>query len=138
MARVRIQTETDIDWLVTRDSVFPENSANFSEGELSASYRIREPGGNELPQLMELRYQPNAEVQVHAHDEDEIIFIVGGEMHLGSRVLGPGTSIAISGKTFYGFKAGPAGLQFLNFRPRQDTSFYTTKESLAAGGHRPG
>jgi hypothetical protein len=70
MARVRIQTETDIDWLVTRDSVPPENSTNFSEGELSASYRIREPGGNHLPQLMELRYEPNAEVQVHAHDED--------------------------------------------------------------------
>jgi hypothetical protein len=133
MARVRIQTETDIDWLVTRDSVPAEKSANFSEGELSASYRIREPGGSNLPQLMELRYEPNAEVQVHAHDEDEIIFIVGGEMHLGSRVLRPGTSIAISGKTFYGFKAGPGGLQFLNFRPRQDTSFYTTKESLAAG-----
>jgi hypothetical protein len=133
MARVRIQTETDIDWLVTRDSVPPENATNFSEGELSASYRIREPGGNDLPQLMELRYEPNAEVQVHAHDEDEIIFIVGGEMHLGSRVLGPGTSIAISGKTFYGFKAGPAGLRFLNFRPRRDNSFYTTKESLARG-----
>jgi mannose-6-phosphate isomerase-like protein (cupin superfamily) len=131
MARVRIHTETDIGWHVTRDSVPPENSTNFSEGELSASYRIREPGGNDQPQLMELRYLPGAEVQVHAHDEDEIIFIVDGEMHLGSRVLGPGTSIAISGRTFYGFKAGPAGLQFLNFRPRQDTTFYTTKESMA-------
>jgi hypothetical protein len=130
MARVRIQTEADIGWLVTRDSVPPENSTNFSEGELSASYRIREPGANDRPQLMELRYEPNAEVQVHAHDEDEIIFIVGGEMHLGTRVLGPGTSVAISGKTFYGFKAGPKGLQFLNFRPRQDTTFYTTKESM--------
>jgi uncharacterized cupin superfamily protein len=131
MARVRIHTDADIGWHVTRDSVPPENSTNFSEGELSASYRIREAGGNDQPQLMELRYLPGAEVQVHAHDEDEIIFIVGGEMHLGSRVLGPGTSIAISGKTFYGFKAGPAGLQFLNFRPRQDTTFYTTKESMA-------
>jgi len=130
MARVRIHTDVDISWLVTRESVSPENSANFSEGELSASYRIREAGGHDQPQLMELRYEPHAEIQVHAHDEDEIIFIVDGEMHLGGRVLGPGTSIAISGKTFYGFTAGPAGLQFLNFRPRQDTTFYTTKESL--------
>jgi hypothetical protein len=54
-------------------------------------------------------------------------------MHIGGRVLGPGTSVAIAGKTFYGFTAGPDGLQFLNFRPRQDVTFYTTKEALTTG-----
>ena len=131
MARVRIQTEADFGWLISRETLPEGMTGNYSEGELNASYRIREQGTDDEPQLVELRYEPDAEVQVHAHDEDEIIYILGGEMHLGSRVLGPGTSIAIAGKTFYGFKAGPTGLQFLNFRPRQDMTFYTTKESLA-------
>jgi uncharacterized cupin superfamily protein len=80
---------------------------------------------------MELRYEPHAEIQIHAHDEDEIIYVLAGEMHLGNRVLCPGSTVAIAGKTFYGFKAGPTGLQFLNFRPRQDITFYRSREELA-------
>src|ERR1019366_1328377 len=102
MARVRIQTEADFGWLISRETLPEGMTGNYSEGELNASYRIREQGTDDEPQLVELRYEPDAEVQVHAHDEDEIIYILGGEMHLGSRVLGPGTSIAIAGKTFYG------------------------------------
>jgi len=53
---------------------------------------------------------------VHAHTEDEVIFVIGGEMHFGTRVLRPGTAIAISANAFYGFGVGPTGLKFVNFR----------------------
>lgn len=129
MARVRI-TQDDSAWQSSRDALAAAEPGRFTEGELSAHFRIREAGGADQPQLLELRYEPHAEIQVHAHDEDEIIYVLAGEMHVGGRVLRPGASLAISGKTFYGFKAGPNGLQFLNFRPRQDTTFYTSKESL--------
>lgn len=53
---------------------------------------------------------------IHSHTEDEVIFVTGGQIRLGQRLYGPGTAIAIAGKTFYGFTTGPEGLSFINFR----------------------
>jgi hypothetical protein len=53
---------------------------------------------------------------IHSHEENEIIFVTGGEMRLGNRMVGQGTAIAIAAGTFYGFVPGPAGLTFVNFR----------------------
>jgi quercetin dioxygenase-like cupin family protein len=112
-----------------REALADAPPGRFTEGEISAHYRMRDPGSDRHPQLMEMRYEPNAEIQVHAHDEFEIVYVLAGEMHLGGRTLGPGSTLAITGGTFYGFKAGPDGLQFLNFRPRQDTTFHTSRET---------
>jgi hypothetical protein len=56
---------------------------------------------------------------VHSHTEDEVIFVTGGEMQLGTRRLGPGSALAIAAHTFYGFGVGPQGLSFVNFRAGQ-------------------
>jgi hypothetical protein len=53
---------------------------------------------------------------VHSHSEDEIIFVVDGEMRLGNKPAGPGTALAISADTLYSFSPGPNGLSFINFR----------------------
>lgn len=132
MARIRIQTEEKLEWVMAKDR--PRGSIEQSElreGELTVGVRIREPGTASSSQLLELRYEPNAEIQLHAHDEDEIIFVREGEILLGNNVYGPGTSIFVAGHTLYGFSAGPNGLQILNFRPRQDFTFVTKKEFLA-------
>jgi hypothetical protein len=56
------------------------------------------------------------EAGIHAHTEDEVIFVVSGELRLGSRRCGPGTAISIAATTMYGFTPGPDGLSFVNFR----------------------
>jgi hypothetical protein len=53
---------------------------------------------------------------VHSHSEDEIIFVVDGEIKLGNRLYGPGTAVAIAADTLYSFTTGPEGLSFINFR----------------------
>jgi quercetin dioxygenase-like cupin family protein len=53
---------------------------------------------------------------VHSHSEDEIIFVTGGAMRLGTKLYGPGTALAIAADTLYSFTAGPDGLDFINFR----------------------
>ena len=55
-------------------------------------------------------------VGVHSHSEDEIIFIVSGEIRLGRKLFPTGTAIAIPGDTLYSFTAGPQGMAFVNFR----------------------
>jgi hypothetical protein len=53
---------------------------------------------------------------VHSHSEDEIIFVIAGEIRLGARLYGPGTALAIAADTLYSFTPGPEGLSFINFR----------------------
>jgi hypothetical protein len=53
---------------------------------------------------------------VHSHSEDEIIFVIAGDIRLGTRLYGPGTALAIAADTLYSFTPGPKGLSFINFR----------------------
>ncbi|RYE40126.1 MAG: hypothetical protein EOP21_09865, partial [Hyphomicrobiales bacterium] len=55
-------------------------------------------------------------VAVHSHSEDEIIFVVSGEIRLGRKLYPEGTAIAIAADTLYSFTAGPEGMRFINFR----------------------
>lgn len=124
MARVRLTTDEQQAWIVSGERDLPEEDrAKLRKGELESQYRMREPGGDDFPQLVELRYSPNSEIRLHSHDEAEIIYILEGEMRINNRKLGPGATLTIPGGVFYGFHAGPEGLRFLNFRPRQDLTF---------------
>jgi quercetin dioxygenase-like cupin family protein len=58
----------------------------------------------------------DAKAGIHSHEEDEIIFVTGGQMQLGQKLVDPGTAIAIAAGTFYSFLPGPGGLTFVNFR----------------------
>ena len=94
-------------------------------------HRVRHPGSDNELQLFEVRVPPGHVVESHAHDEDEIVVVVEGEMVLGARVLRAGSSAMIPGKTLYGFSAGPDGLVFLNFRARRDVTFHTKEQFMA-------
>jgi hypothetical protein len=53
---------------------------------------------------------------VHAHSENEVIFVVEGELRFGTRALAPGSAIAIAADAFYTIGPGPTGLKIVNFR----------------------
>ena len=76
-------------------------------------------------QLFEIRLQPGLEVSTHAHADDEVVYVVEGELRVGRRVCGPGSSMFIPGNTLYGFRAGPDGCRYLNFRAQADSTYFT-------------
>lgn len=124
MARVRLTTEDQQPWTVSGERTLEdEERVKLRQGELTSEFRMREPGSAENPQLVEIRYHPDAEIQIHSHDEDEIIYVLDGAMRINNRSLGPGACLTIPGGVFYGFQAGPEGLRILNFRPCEDLSF---------------
>src|SRR4030095_981817 len=59
----------------------------------------------------------DAEAGVHCHTEDEVIFVVAGQIQLAPRLYDRGTAVAIAANTYYSFLPGPNGLTFINFRP---------------------
>lgn len=125
MAKVRLTTGDQQDWIVSGErQLDAAERGKLRQGELTSSYRIREPGDAVSPQLVELRYEPDAVIQRHCHDEDEIIYVLSGAMVIGARTVGPGACLTVPGGVFYGFQAGPEGLAILNFRARPDGSFH--------------
>jgi quercetin dioxygenase-like cupin family protein len=94
-------------------------------------HRVHHPGSDTDLQMFEVRVPAGQVVESHAHDEDEIIYVLDGEMVLGARVVTAGSSAMIPGKTLYGFTAGPDGLRFLNFRARRDATFHTKEQFMA-------
>ncbi|MET0241528.1 MAG: hypothetical protein ABW184_16675 [Sphingobium sp.] len=53
---------------------------------------------------------------IHAHPEDEIIFVTEGQVRLGAKLYDRGTAIAVAANTLYGFSPGPDGVSFITFR----------------------
>lgn len=102
----------------------PKIFSLLAKSELESSMAFHEFGGEKELQLAEIDYVPGAEAVPHKHDDDEIIYVLSGEMHFGDKILGPGSSVYIPGGTYYGFFAGPNGLRIVNFRARADISFY--------------
>jgi quercetin dioxygenase-like cupin family protein len=103
--------------------------------------RTFHPGPNDDPhglELFEVRLAPDRTIESHAHESDEIIYVLSGQMHLGATVLEAGSTVHVPGRTLYTFKAGPQGLHFLNFRPRPDRSYLTRKEVAATLATRRG
>lgn len=125
MAKVRITTPQQHPWQQSNERVMTEASnVVMDDGGPASAYKIREPGTDTAPQLVELRFHPHEEVALHCHDEDEIMYILTGSMILGNREVGPGTCVYVGGGVFYGFKAGAEGVHFLNFRSHIDNSFH--------------
>jgi len=109
----------------------PELRAKLSEGELAGETRSHHPGADDRLQMFEVRAPAGAAFNPHSHDEDEIILVIEGELHAGSHVLTAGESMYVPGGTVYAFLAGPAGLRFVNFRPRLDVTYRTPAETRA-------
>jgi quercetin dioxygenase-like cupin family protein len=114
------------------DVVNDELRAKLAEGELDARSRMHHLGSDDRLQLFEVVAPPDARFNAHSHDEDEIILVVEGELHAGSRVVRAGESMYVTGGTVYAFRSGPEGLRFFNFRPRMDVTFRTVAETRAA------
>src|SRR5882757_2931996 len=85
-------------------------------------------------QLFEIALEPGLEISAHAHADDEIVVVVEGELHFGRRVCGPGASFFIPGNTLYGFRAGPEGCRYLNFRAQADSTFFSKEDIVGARG----
>jgi quercetin dioxygenase-like cupin family protein len=85
-------------------------------------------------QLFEIRLEPGLEVSPHAHADDEIVYVVEGELRVGRRVCGAGSSFFVPGNTLYGFRAGPQGCRYLNFRAQADSTYFTKEDVVSARG----
>jgi quercetin dioxygenase-like cupin family protein len=131
MASIEFTSPDTYPWVRTGDVLSEERQRDFTAGELDSEVRMHYPGGPDSLQMYEVRAQPDAKFRAHAHDEDEILLVVEGELHAGSHVVGAGGTMYIAGGTLYAFSAGPEGVRLFNVRPRRDTTYITPDELRA-------
>lgn len=111
-----------------------EIQRNMSQGELDSERWPYFPREGETLELYEVHLHPHTEVNSHAHTEDEIIYVLDGEIRVGRRVLGAGAALYVEHDTLYAFSAGASGVRFLNFRPRPGAGYLT--KSAVVGQRR--
>lgn len=137
MGTLRIIAADTIPWQPVAEAVAPEVAERMSRAEREADVRILHTAPDGL-QLFEANIAPNEEISLHAHAEDEIIYILEGELLIGRQRLTAGASVFVAGNTLYGFRTGSNGARFLNFRGKATTSFITHEEFRAARASREG
>lgn len=137
MAKIRFFEPGEVEF--RRSSELTPPGGNVGEAErMGTAVRFHHLGGEDEPQLFEVDLDPGLVVPSHAHSKDEIIVILEGEIRMGSRVCGPGASVLVPGRTFYGFTVGPKGCRFLNFRPVADGEYQTHEDFLKRNGRTSG
>lgn len=137
MGTVRVADEKTIEWQGSdqeKAEAIRARGIILTPEELAGKSREHHPGSETEPELFEVKFGPNTVVQSHAHKCDEIIYVVAGQLILGSRVLDPGSSVFIAGHTLYSFRAGPDGVHFVNFRPRSGAGYLSKDEFMALRG----
>ena len=110
MATTRIVHADGVEW----------NS--YAGGELAGMHHTGDDG---LPQCFEIVCPAGYQGRPHAHEANEVIYVLSGELRVEGETLGPGASISIPGRTLYRLDAGPDGVRYLNFRPTRDMSLLT-------------
>lgn len=130
MSKIRVRSRDQLAHQALRDLLPSELHERYSEADLNSVITIYEPGAEDSLQMFEVVYGPDEVVDLHSHDEDELIYVVEGNLKVGNRVLEAGASIFVAGDTLYGFTSGPEGVRFVNFRPRADLTFRTAEEFM--------
>jgi quercetin dioxygenase-like cupin family protein len=127
---IKIVDPADVPWLAPKEGT-KRDLVPVDRTQVPSSVQYPHMGTDDRLHLQEVAFGPNVETEVHAHKTDEIIYVTGGEMHLGAHVLRPGHSVYIPADTLYGFHAGPDGLTFLNFRACRDDRHLSKAEFMA-------
>ena len=66
--------------------------------------------------LVYVWFKPNYHLPRHSHNVDCLYYVLGGQVLMGSQVLGAGDGFYIPGDQVYGYRAGPEGAEVLEFR----------------------
>lgn len=92
--------------------------------------RFHQPGHDGGMQLFEVEVDPGVTLAPHSHAADEIIAVISGELQVGRRRCGPGSSMLVPADTLYSVRAGPEGCRFLNFRGSKDLTYFSREQHL--------
>ena len=92
------------------------SESNYTEGLGESSRLLFVEPGEIGTSLVHVWFKSGYVLPFHSHDTDCLYYVLGGELHIGSRVLRQGDGFFVPADTGYGYQAGPEGVEVLEFR----------------------
>jgi hypothetical protein len=68
-------------------------------------------------------FKSNYPLPAHSHSTPCLYYVIAGELALGTRVLKAGVGFFVPANAFYSYKAGPRGVEILEFRDACEFDF---------------
>jgi quercetin dioxygenase-like cupin family protein len=91
-------------------------AAKVTEGVGERARVVFSEPGEQGMSLVHVWFKSGYVLPFHSHNVDCLYYIIGGELRMGSHVLGKGDGIFIPADQAYGYEAGPEGVEVLEFR----------------------
>ncbi|MBC81785.1 MAG: hypothetical protein CMQ33_13290 [Gammaproteobacteria bacterium] len=106
MSKISITNVEEAPWL----------SKNVKDGLTTGAQIVGDADSSDLCAFI-MHLAPGYETELHSHSEDEVMYVLEGEIRMGRRVLGPESILVIHKDSQYKFTVGNEGVRFLNIRP---------------------
>ena len=106
MSKIAITNVDEAPWL----------SKTVKDGRTTGAQIVGEAAEDGLCAFI-MNFAPGFETELHSHSEDEVMYVLDGEIRMGRRVMGPQSILLIRKDSQYKFSVGDEGVRFLNIRP---------------------
>ena len=109
MAKVIVVRDAEVAW----EQASPSWQANYADGDRGLRFKrlLRtEPG---MPNVQRTEYMPHHHEPPHSHPEDEVLFVLSGELFHGRDKLTFGDVIYVARNTTYSLRTEAAGASFV-------------------------
>ena len=110
MSSITITNVDDAPWL----------AENFKNGHRTGAQIVGEHTKDGICVFI-MNFEPGFATELHSHSEDEVMYVLEGEMRMDDQVMGPESILLIRKNSEYKFTAGDEGVRFLNIRPGTTT-----------------
>lgn len=95
-------------------------AAGYAEGANSRLIMADEATGMSLTYA---RFRAGFLLPRHSHDAHCAYYVISGEAHLGGAVLRAGDAFVVPAHDFYSYRAGPEGVEIMEFRTATEFHF---------------
>lgn len=109
MAKVLVVHDADCDW----QEASPSWQAKYAEGDRGLRFKRLMASAPDMPNMQRTEYLPHHHEPPHSHPEDEVLFVLSGELFFGRDRLGFGDVIYVARDTTYSLRTEEAGASFV-------------------------
>ena len=109
MAKVIVVRDADCPW----EQVSPSWQAKYADEDRGLRFKRLLAGAPAMPNMQRTEYMPRHHEPPHSHPEDEVLFVLSGELFHGRDKMTFGDVIYVARDTTYSLRTESAGASFV-------------------------
>jgi quercetin dioxygenase-like cupin family protein len=109
MPRVIVIHDADVEW----EEASPTWQARYDGDDRGLRFKRLLHHAPAMPNMQRTEYRPHHHEPPHSHPEDEVLFVLSGELFHGREKLTFGDAIYVARDTTYSLRTGEVGASFV-------------------------